>query len=80
VFFQYYVGEATPGDLGAIRLLICGIRFIWLEAANFRSILYRSALSPMHFDFDVSLALSSAPDTLIEVLALLELGGELLYG
>jgi hypothetical protein len=54
--------------------------FGWLEAANFRSILYRSALSPMHFDFDVSLALRSAPDALIEVLALLALGGELLYG
>lgn len=54
--------------------------FFWWEAANFRHILYRSVLSPMHFDFNGALALVTAPDTLVEALALVGLLGELSYG
>lgn len=52
----------------------------WWEASNFKFILFQSSLRPMEFDFDLSLALSSAPEAVFEVLAITALGGELLYG
>lgn len=52
----------------------------WWDASNFRFILYQSTLRPMQFDFELSLALASAPDWIVEALALSAILGELLYG
>ena len=51
----------------------------WWEASNFKFILYQSALRPMEFDFDLSLAFATWPDSFFEVLAISALLGEVLY-
>ena len=54
--------------------------WMWWDATNFRHILFRGTMNPMHFDFKLSLALVSVPDAVVEMLALSALLGELLFG
>lgn len=77
--FALWTTFALPYVMAGLSKLRNG-GILWWEASNFKFILFQSALRPMEFDFDLSLALASAPEALFEVLALSAVAGEILYG
>ena len=77
--YAIWTGMALPYVMAGLSKIRNG-GLDWWDAPYFKFILFQGALKPMHFDFDVSLLLTSAPDWVFEVLAFTAVAGEIAYG